>query len=286
MNASPMRSWLFAPPRRRMHRRRPQQRAVIELFTSQGCSSCPAADKLLGELAADPSLVAISVPIDYWDYLGWKDTLADPRNTARQKAYAHARGDGQVYTPQVVVNGSLHVLGSDKAAIEHAIAKSRKHGAMSLPPVTLALADGRASTVRRSRHGRRAESRGRRGGLAVRAGQGGHRRDRHAARTRDARSPTTTSCGAGSSSAIGPARPIRGASRCRRSRATASTRRPSWCRAARRKSRKRSWALRSPRSGRRHEATSAFIGHRIVAKKRAGCSRPESDWGLNRTRNS
>src|SRR6185437_9593644 len=87
-----------------------EPRAVIELFTSQGCSSCPAADKLLGELAADPSLVPISVPIDYWDYLGWKDTLADPRNTARQKSYAHVRGDGQVYTPQVVVNGSVHAL--------------------------------------------------------------------------------------------------------------------------------------------------------------------------------
>jgi hypothetical protein len=120
-----------------------EPRGVVELFTSQGCSSCPPADKLLGELAADPSLVAISVPIDYWDYLGWKDTLADHRNTARQKAYAHTRGDGQVYTPQVVVNGSLHVLGSDKAAIERAIALSRKNGAMSSPPVTLAMADGR-----------------------------------------------------------------------------------------------------------------------------------------------
>jgi hypothetical protein len=124
-----------------------EPRAVVELFTSQGCSSCPAADKVLGELAADPSLVSISVPIDYWDYLGWKDTLADPRNTARQKAYAHVRGDGQVYTPQAVVNGSLHVLGSDKAAIELAIAKSRKIGAMSLPPITLALADGRLTVA-------------------------------------------------------------------------------------------------------------------------------------------
>jgi hypothetical protein len=122
-----------------------QTRAVIELFTSQGCSSCPPADKLLGELASDPSLVTISVPIDYWDYLGWKDTLADPRNTARQKAYARARGDGQVYTPQAVVNGSVHALGSDKAAIEQAIAKSRKEGAMSLAPVTLAFDDGRIS---------------------------------------------------------------------------------------------------------------------------------------------
>jgi hypothetical protein len=132
-----------------------EPRAVVELFTSQGCSSCPAADKLLGELAADPSLVPISVPIDYWDYLGWKDTLADPSNTARQKGYAHARGDGQVYTPQMVVNGSLHALGSDKAAIEHAIAKSRKNGAMSLTPVTLALADGRLNvTVPDAKDGR------------------------------------------------------------------------------------------------------------------------------------
>src|SRR3989442_6597977 len=121
---------------------RAEPRAVMELFTSQGCSSCPAADKLLGELAADPSLVAVSVPIDLWDYLGWKDTLADPRNTARQRGYAHTRGDGQVYTPQVVVNGSLHVLGSDKAAIDRAIAQSRQNGAMSAPPVTLAQADG------------------------------------------------------------------------------------------------------------------------------------------------
>ena len=68
--------------------------------------------------------MSISLPIDYWDYLGWKDTLADPRHTARQKAYADTRGDREVYTPQVVVNGSVHALGSDKAAIEQAIAQS------------------------------------------------------------------------------------------------------------------------------------------------------------------
>src|SRR5262244_2007737 len=93
-------------------------RAVIELFTSQGCSSCPAADQLLGELANDPSLVTMSLPIDYWDYLGWKDTLAKSSHTARQRAYAKIRGDRAVYTPQVVVNGAVHVQGSDKAAIE------------------------------------------------------------------------------------------------------------------------------------------------------------------------
>jgi hypothetical protein len=119
-----------------------QPRAVVELFTSQGCSSCPAADRLLAQLAQDASLIAVSVPIDYWDYLGWKDTLADPRHSARQRGYADARGDGQVYTPQAVVSGKVHVLGSDKSAIEHAIGKTRKMGAMALGPVTLVLADG------------------------------------------------------------------------------------------------------------------------------------------------
>jgi hypothetical protein len=135
-----------------------QSRAVVELFTSQGCSSCPAADRLLGELAKDTSLIAVTVPITYWDYLGWKDTLADPRHTARQKGYAHARGDGQVYTPQAVVNGDVHALGSDRTAIEQAITKSRKHGAMTLVPVLLVLADGRINVdVPGAAEGRAAE---------------------------------------------------------------------------------------------------------------------------------
>ncbi len=122
-----------------------EPRAVIELFTSQGCSSCPAADKLLGELTNDPSLVAMSLPVDYWDYLGWKDTLALAGHSRREHAYAHTRGDGQVYTPQVVVNGSVHVLGSDQSAIERAIAQGRKNSALLSVPVTLAVADGTAS---------------------------------------------------------------------------------------------------------------------------------------------
>jgi len=96
-------------------------RAVVELFTSQGCSSCPPADKIIGELAKDPSVIALSLPIDYWDYLGWKDTLADSRFSARQRAYSQVRGDRNVYTPQAVVNGSLHVIGSDRDSIEGAI---------------------------------------------------------------------------------------------------------------------------------------------------------------------
>ena len=76
-------------------------RAVVELFTSQGCSSCPPADEIIGELAKDPNVIALSMPIEYWDYLGWKDTLADSRFSARQKAYSQMRGDRDVYTPQV-----------------------------------------------------------------------------------------------------------------------------------------------------------------------------------------
>jgi len=108
-------------------------RAVVELFTSQGCSSCPPADKIIGELAKDPSVLALSMPIDYWDYLGWKDTLADARFSARQKAYSQMRGDRDVYTPQVVVNGSVHLVGSDRAGIESAIGDTKAEGVMSVP---------------------------------------------------------------------------------------------------------------------------------------------------------
>lgn len=108
-------------------------RGVLELFTSQGCSSCPPADNLVGEFTHDPTIIAMSMPIDYWDYLGWKDTLAKPRHTARQRAYAATRGDREVYTPQIVVNGAKHVLGSDKAAIERAVAETRTAGTLSVP---------------------------------------------------------------------------------------------------------------------------------------------------------
>jgi hypothetical protein len=122
-----------------------EPRAVIELFTSQGCSSCPAADKVIGELAHDPSLLTMSLAVDYWDYLGWKDTLALHGHTDRQRAYANARGDRDVYTPQVVVNGIVHVLGSDKAAIEKAIAQT---GASALNlPVTIAVTDGKVTVT-------------------------------------------------------------------------------------------------------------------------------------------
>lgn len=121
---------------------RAEPRALLELFTSQGCSSCPAADKLLGEFANDPSLVAISLPIDIWDYLGWKDTLASPAHSARQRTYALVRGDRQVYTPQIVVNGNMHVLGSDRAAVERVIAQTDHNTAIMSLPVLLSAGGG------------------------------------------------------------------------------------------------------------------------------------------------
>lgn len=101
-----------------------QPKAVVELFTSQGCSSCPPADELLEQLSAQDGILALSLPVDYWDYLGWKDTLASRANSNRQHAYAEFRGDRAVYTPQMVINGGEHVIGSKptdvKAALERA----------------------------------------------------------------------------------------------------------------------------------------------------------------------
>jgi hypothetical protein len=114
-----------------------EPRAVVELFTSQGCSSCPPADHLMTELARDSSLVVLSLPVDYWDYLGWKDTLARHDFTLRQQAYSKARGDRDVYTPQVVVNGLSHRVGSDRRAIEAAIRETAVKGGVLRVPVAI-----------------------------------------------------------------------------------------------------------------------------------------------------
>src|SRR5579871_5924572 len=105
-----------------------EPRAVVELFTSQGCSSCPPADKLLGELADRKDVLALSLPVDYWDYLGWKDTLASHDYSERQREYAQSRGDQEVYTPQAVVDGSEDLVGSDRAAIETALKQATDKG--------------------------------------------------------------------------------------------------------------------------------------------------------------
>lgn len=95
--------------------------AVVELYQSQGCSSCPPADAVLNALADRPDVIALSFAVTYWDQLGWKDTFADPAFTQRQWDYAHAAGRTFVATPQVVVNGRAVVTGNDKAQVEDAI---------------------------------------------------------------------------------------------------------------------------------------------------------------------
>lgn len=112
-------------------------RGVLELFTSQGCSSCPPADKLFGEMAGKGDIVALAYHVDYWDYLGWRDTLAKPENVARQRDYMRTFGSRSVYTPQAVVNGRTHMNGSDRGAIEAAL-EAPADGIQGLPvPVSV-----------------------------------------------------------------------------------------------------------------------------------------------------
>ena len=94
---------------------------VVELFTSEGCSSCPPADEYVEELAQRQFVLPLSFHVDYWDYIGWKDRFADPVFTARQRAYAEAQGTSMVYTPQMIVAGAIDVVGSDRKAVEKAL---------------------------------------------------------------------------------------------------------------------------------------------------------------------
>lgn len=110
---------------------------VVELYTSQGCSSCPPADAFLRQLAKRNDVLALSLPITYWDMLGWTDTLASRANTDRQKAYAAVMGRGGVYTPQMIIDGIDDVVGSRVKAVDRAI--SKREADMPDVPVTLKL---------------------------------------------------------------------------------------------------------------------------------------------------
>ena len=104
------------------------QPVVVELFTSQGCSSCPPADELLGELAERDDVIALSLHVDYWDYIGWKDPYASPQYTERQRRYAEELGLHYIYTPQMVIDGHHNIVGSHRGEVLDAIEASSKQG--------------------------------------------------------------------------------------------------------------------------------------------------------------
>ncbi|GMG80900.1 thioredoxin family protein [Paralimibaculum aggregatum] len=116
---------------------------MVELYTSQGCNSCPPADAALGRMAAREDLVALAFHVDYWDYLGWRDTFARPDHTERQFAYRTALRARMVYTPQVIVQGRSHAVGSHEAEVAGLIEAAQAAQAAAMP-AELALEPGRA----------------------------------------------------------------------------------------------------------------------------------------------
>ncbi len=115
----------------------PRPLGVVELFTSQGCSSCPPADAVLSQLAKRPDVIALGYHVDYWDYLGWKDTFGSRAFTDRQYAYASAFGSRSVYTPQAIVNGRADFNGGDGAGINAALRAMARKGAGMTTNVTV-----------------------------------------------------------------------------------------------------------------------------------------------------
>lgn len=99
---------------------------VVELYTSQGCSSCPPADKLLRQLAGRTDVLALALHVDYWDYIGWKDEYANPAHTVRQKGYAHAAGRNMIYTPQMIVMGQEDVVGAHAMELADLIVRHQR----------------------------------------------------------------------------------------------------------------------------------------------------------------
>ena len=119
---------LLVAPAAEARVRRPAQRlpVVVELFTAQGCSDCPKANDLLGKLAEEKGVVALTYSVDYWDYLGWKDNFAKPEFTERQRAYEAELKLRDVYTPQIVLDGASQIAGAKPDAVQAAVADARR----------------------------------------------------------------------------------------------------------------------------------------------------------------
>jgi len=107
--------------------------AVVELFTSQGCNSCPPADQMLGELARRADVIALSLHVNYWDYIGWPDPFASAKHTERQQAYVRRLEGRYVYTPQIVVDGREQVSGTRAEEVADAIVRARRRGKPIVP---------------------------------------------------------------------------------------------------------------------------------------------------------
>ncbi len=103
---------------------------VVELFTSQGCSSCPPADEILAELAQRNDVIALALHVDYWDYIGWKDQFGDPDHATRQRAYAVAGGRKSIYTPEMIINGITDIVGAKPMAVAQAITDHKNDPAL------------------------------------------------------------------------------------------------------------------------------------------------------------
>lgn len=101
------------------------QGVLVELYTSQGCSSCPPADAFLAKLVQQPGVIPLALHVDYWDYIGWEDTFGNPQHAKRQRAYAHAGGRKMVFTPQMIVAGGESVEGNRPPEVSAAIRRAR-----------------------------------------------------------------------------------------------------------------------------------------------------------------
>jgi len=117
---------------------------VVELYTSQGCASCPPADETFAGLTARPDVIALALHVDYWDYIGWKDSFAQPAFTERQRAYARVAGARTIYTPQLIVGGMEHLVGLRPAELAAMIAR---HAAMPAKAEMQALREGGAVRI-------------------------------------------------------------------------------------------------------------------------------------------